>query len=367
MRMQVIFTIATLCCCLAMQDLHGAPTTAEELISPALIDRAGWTWNWQVKLPLRANETVARMMVYDDYVYILTDSNLLFCLERTTGTMRFLLPLSTRTLPISGPMYREKKLWFLVGNEMIVVDPWAGTIAEKHVFAQIGNVYEAGLAMNDTYIYITDSDRRLHAFARDGYWRAFTATADNDSPIISLSAAGERVLFATQAGNVVAMTDDGPIKLWQFDTTGTIRSELVVQGEMGYIGSHDAKLYKFEVRNGRPAWPKPFHAGDRLTTPVVLGRKLVYLSAGTMGVYGIDQESGQAVWQVPEGVSVLTETPTQSFVMSRPGTLKVMDNSTGLEIYSVNFSQVKRFAVMMSEPRLYVADKDGRVAAITVR
>lgn len=367
MKHYIIIVMAACCLSTTLQASQDAKAISEELVSPVLIDRAGWTWNWQVKLPLRAGEAIDRMFVFDDYLYVLTDTNLLFCLERTAGVMRFVLPLSSRHLPVCSPVYRENKLWFLVGNEMVVVDPWAGTIVEKHGFSQIGNTFECGLALNDTYIYITGSDRRLHAFARDGFVRLFTATADNDSPIISLSATNERVLFATQAGNIVAMLANEPLKAWQFDTTGSIQSELVVRDQMAYIGSRDAKLYKLDTRSGRLAWPTPFHAGERLTKPVVLGRELVYLPAGTLGVYGIDQNSGQAVWQLRDGISVLTETATQAFVLSRPGILNVMDNTTGRELYSVNFSHVKRFAVMIDEPLLYVADKDGRVAAITVR
>ena len=367
MKMNIIMAFAAVCVSAAAMGAASSNAASAELISPSLIDRAGWTWNWQVKLPVRAGETVERMYVFEDYLYVLTDSNLLFCLDRATGTTRFLTPLSATRLPVCDPIYQEKKLWFLVGNMMVVVDPWAGAISEKHKFSQIGHSVECGLSLNDSFIYITGSDRRLYAFTRDGYWRMFTATADNDSAIVSLSASDEMVLFATQAGNIVAMSESEPVKLWQFDTTGTIRSDLVTVGEMAYIGSQDAKLYKLNTRTGRLAWPTPFYAGDRLSKPVVLGQKLVYLPAGAMGVYGIDQESGQAVWQAPDGIGVLTETAAQAFVLSRPGVLNVMDNTTGKQVYSVNFSQVTRFAAKMDEPRLYVADDIGRVAAITVR
>ena len=344
-----------------------SPTSAEELVSPELINRAGWTWNWQTKLPVRTGEAVDQMMVFDDYLYVLTDTNVLFCLDRMNGAMRFVLPLSSRRLPVCSPIYRENKLWFMVGNEMVVVDPWAGTIAERHRFAQIGNTVECGLAMNDSYIYLSGSDNRLHAFSRDGYWRAFMATADDDAPIVSVETTTERVLFAARSGSVVSMVYNQSLKDWQFDTTGSIQAEMVVRDGMVYVGSRDAKLYKLDARTGRSAWTSPFYAGERLNASVVLGRTVVYLPTGTMGVYGIDQTSGQAIWQAPDGIGVLTETATQAFVLSRPGVLNVMDNTTGRELYSVNFSQVKRFAVMMDEPRLYVADKDGRVAAITVR
>lgn len=368
MRTVAIIGAAMVCWLAAVQGVWAAvPAVADELISPALIDRAGWTWNWQTHLPVRANEAVDRMMVFDDNLYVLTDSNVLFCVDRTTGTMRFMLSLSSRDLPVCSPIYRENKLWFLVGSEMVVVDPWAGTIAERQSFARIGNTFECGLAMNDDYIYISGSDNRLHAFSRDGYWRAFMATADDDAPIVSLAATNEQVLFAVRSGSVVAMAYNRPLKVWQFDTTGSIQAELVERDGMVYIGSRDAKLYKLNARRGRSAWAMPFYAGERLNTPVVLGRSVVYLPAGTMGVYGIDQTSGQAVWHAPDGIGVLTETATQAFVLSRPGVLNVMDNTTGRELYRVNFSQVKRFAAMMDEPRLYVADKAGRVAAITVK
>jgi outer membrane protein assembly factor BamB len=338
-----------------------------ELVSPSLVSRAGWTWDWQIKLPVRSHETLNRMYVFDEYLYALTDTNMLFCMDRKTGAMRFVTSLSSNKLPVCPPAYFENKLWFLVGNEMVTVDPWAGSIVEKHSFAQIGNTFECGLAINENYIYITGSDRRLHAFSRDGYWRAFTATADNDSPIISLWASEDIVLFATEAGNIVSMSHDQALKIWQFDATGTIRSGLMISQGAAYIGSEDTKLYKLDLRSGRSAWTKPFSAGARLRNPVTFGKTLVYLPAGPMGVYGIDQNSGQAIWHVSDGIGILTETDKQSFVMSRPGILKVMDNKTGRQAYSVNFNQVTQFTAMMDEPKLYIADNSGRVASITVR
>ena len=142
MKMNIIMAFAAVCVSAAAMGAASSNAASAELISPSLIDRAGWTWNWQVKLPVRAGETVERMYVFEDYLYVLTDSNLLFCLDRATGTTRFLTPLSATRLPVCDPIYQEKKLWFLVGNMMVVVDPWAGAISEKHKFSQIGHSVE---------------------------------------------------------------------------------------------------------------------------------------------------------------------------------------------------------------------------------
>lgn len=344
-----------------------AQPASTELVAPSLVDRAGWTSDWQLKLPIRGDEAVDRMFVFDQYLYVLTDSAMLFCVDRAAGSVRFVMPLTSRRLPVCPPDYVEKKLWFLVGNEVVAVDPWSGTISERHSFDYIGNAFECGLAINESYVYITGSDRRLHTFSRDGYWQVFTATADNDAPIISVASVNGKVVFATMSGSVVAMDVKSPTKLWQFDTTGAIRSELVADGDAVYIGSEDAKLYKLDAETGRVAWSTPFKAGAMLRESVTVGKTIVYLPAGTEGVYGLDRQSGKAVWQVQEGVSVLTETASHAFVFRRPGILDVMDNTTGRKVYSVNVSQVSRFAVMTAEPKLYLADKTGRVASITVR
>lgn len=366
MKISAVVAVAILVCAVAPAAQTSAVPTSE-LISPALIDRAGWSMDWQIRLPVKTGETIDRMFVFDAYLYVLTDTNVLFCVNRDAGTVRFVTLLSSKTLPVCDPVYFENKLWFMMGNELIVVDPWAGTISERHNFAHIGNIYDCGLAVSDGYVYITGSDRRLHAFSRDGYWRAFSATADDDSAIVSLAALDDRVLFSTRAGSVISMAPTQAAKQWQFDATGSFFAELVVSDGLAYIGSHDAKLYALDVSTGRLAWPAPFHAGDRLRDAVVVGRQLVYLPAGRMGVYGVNKHTGQAAWQVPDGVAVLTETAAHSFVFSRPGLLNVMDNTTGRRLYSVNFSRVQRFASTMDEPKLYVADKAGRVAAVSVQ
>ncbi len=367
MKIRAIIVIAAICAgSLAGADRQTATPTSD-LIGPALIDRAGWSMDWQIQLPLRAGETVDRMMVFDAYLYVLTDTNVLFCVDRGAGGMRFVTRLGSPRLPVCDPVYRDDRLWFMVGSEMVVVDPWAGSIAQRHRFAYIGHTYDCAVSMNDDHIYITGTDHRLHAFSREGYWRAFTASADDDAAIVSLSAMQDRVLFATRSGDVVAIAPNRPIKQWQFSATGPFEADIVISDGMAYLGSHDAKLYKLDIDTGRLAWASPFHAGDRIREPVVLGRRLVYLPAGSMGVYGIDKETGREIWNVRQGVGVLTETATHSFVFSRPGLLNVMDNTTGRKAYSVNFNRVTRFTAMMDEPKLYVADKSGRVAGVTVR
>jgi signal recognition particle GTPase len=53
-------------------------------------------------------------------------------------------------------------------------------------------------------------------------------------------------------------------------------------------------------------------------------------------------------------------------VFASPGIVKVMDNKTGAELYSVNFSSVQRYAVNTTDAVMYLADTSGRLMSVTV-
>ena len=214
---------------------------------------------------------------------------------------------------------------------------------------------------------MTGSDNRLHAISPDGYWQAFTATADNDSAINSVTATDSIVVFTTFAGNVVGMQPDAPKKIWQYDISGAIRTNLVTDNEFVYIVGMDAKLYKLNIQTGALAWDMPFHAGAPVLDPAVIGNQAIYLYTDLNGLYAVNKNNGKAVWNVPAGRGALCEAGSKAFVYASPGVLDVMDNKTGEALYSVNFNQVQRYAENMIDSVLYVTDEAGRVMSITVQ
>ena len=106
----------------------GEDLSAKELVSRELLEHGGFEMNWQVKLPIKEGEKLGRMFVFDKFLYVLTDKNYLFCIERTSGAGRFELPLAKAGLWIFEPQYYDGKLWFMVGNHLLVVDPKAGAV-----------------------------------------------------------------------------------------------------------------------------------------------------------------------------------------------------------------------------------------------
>lgn len=338
----------------------------DALVPDALIRQAGWERNWQVNLPVKTNEQIDRLFIHDAYLYALTDTNVLFCLDRKTGRTVSATILCAPDLPLCSPIFYEDRLGFIAGNKFHAFDPAAGVIQNAEALEQVGNIFSCGAARNSDYIYIAGSDRRLHAISVDGYWQAFCATADNDAPINSVKANDSVVVFSTQAGNVIGMNPQQAEKYWQFDITGRIEAPLAEDEGYIYVAGRDAKLYKLNRENGRMEWSLPFHAGGPLLEAPVVGQTAVYVHNNLHGLYAVNKADGQAAWNLYEGENTLCEAGDKAFVFARPGVLKVMDNRSGQELYSVNFNQVQRYVINTIDSVMYLSDADGCLMSVTV-
>lgn len=370
MKMRIIAVGLGLLCGLTsiscVSNQNTAVMNTDPLVSPTLIAEAGWTKNWQINLSLQGSGKIDRIGVLGPDLYVMTNQNIFYLINRQTGLVRYSRRLSTAQLPVQRPFLYDEKLWFLVGNELLVFDPKVGSLTTETRFKQFAVSSNYAFSRNTKNLYVGGADNRLHVLNTDGYWRQFSATADNDSAIVSIQATDQVVVFATQAGNVVGMHPDKAEKLWQYDTTGRIRGQLVQDGSDIYVGSYDSKLYRINLNSGRLLWNKPFHSGAPIRDSFVVGKNLVYLYSGINGVYGVKKDTGEAVWQVPSGRTLLAETTDKAFVYVEPGLLKVMDNTNGEELYSMNLSEVQLYAVNTTDPVMYIADKTGRLMSISV-
>ncbi len=350
----------------ARSEPTDAARTALEglLVSPELLERAALEMCWQVNLPLKKPEQIDRMYVFEKYVYVLTNRNYLYCIDKEKKAVRFGLELAIRGIPICEPLYHEGDLWFLVGNELRIVSPKTGTIEKRKHLRMLGRGAVGTMVRNKKYLYMLSNDKRLHSVVIDGFWQEFMVAAPDGSRINSLVADDKFLVFTTEAGNVVSIYPNQARRRWQYDVVGEIAAPLVRQDEWLYVSTTNTKLYKINIKNGRTEWDDAFHAGAALKKPPMLGAKVLYQSADDKGVYAIDKETGRMVWQVPRGVDVMVEVGPRAYVFARPGVLVVMDNAKASQLYSVNFANVKKYAVNTVDKALYVADLNGRVMCI---
>jgi outer membrane protein assembly factor BamB len=335
----------------------------DDLVRPDLLSQAGLQSAWQIQLPLKPLEQVERLNVFGDYLYVLTDRNFFFCIDRNTGAVHTLLQIATAGLPVLPPLYFEKNSAFLVGQELKIFNPVTGQITRTMKLSQMDGS-RGGIAQNSTFLYICGSDNRLYAFTADEGISAFTVTADNDSAIYSVLATDEMVWFGTVAGNIVAISPASPQKIWQRNLSGKMTVPLILDGGFIYAAGLDTKLYKFDATRGTPVWEIPFLAGGPIRDPLILGKTCVYVYTVNTGLHAVDKQTEKEVWPpLSQGCAVLAEKGNLAYVYVQPGILSVMDNAAGKEVLSVNIAGVDRYAMNMTDSKVYLADKKGRVLA----
>lgn len=356
-RITVFAAVLAACsCCFAIDQ--------GPLVDSSILDQAGLQLRWQTYVPVKPAEQIDSLYVFGKYLYAITDSNYLFCVNRENGSVRFLLRIASPGLPVWKPFFYEEKLWFMVGNELLVLDPFSGAIKTTQRFDNIGRSNISRIGRNSTHLFIAGSERRLNAINLDGFWREFQVTADDDSIINSLVVNDNRLIFATDTGSVVCITADGPQKLWQYDIIGSIQAPLVRDEQAVYVSTLSTKVYKLDVATGKPLWNDSFNTAAPLYSSLNIGEEVLYQPAGEMGLYAIDKEKGSRRWHLENGVGLVSESGSRAYVMTKPAILVVMDNSKNEAIYKLNFAQVTDFAYNGFDEMIYVSDEQGRIAAI---
>ena len=340
-------------------------TTSTILISQKLLDDVDLKTSWQIDLPFKKKENIDRMFIFDDYLYVLTDNNYIFCINRKKGKTRFGLQLAAKGLPICDPSYYDSKLIFMIGNRMRVLDSEKGVIAKSKYFKRIGTKAVCSAVRNAEHIFVAGVNKRLHAFTADEHLLDFPVTADNDSMINSIIADDEVVVFSTRPGNVMCFVPAEKKRKWQSNIADGIVAPLVRDGISLYVSSIDSKLHKLSIINGHSAWKAPFQAGQPLQKSAQVGKNIVYQHAGSKGLYAISKADGKMVWQQEEGQALLAEVGRLAYIFVKPALLVIRDNITGKKLYSVNFADISDYAVNTKDRAIYVANGDGRVMSIT--
>jgi outer membrane protein assembly factor BamB len=359
----IVFFIGT--CVGVAGSVWAQETTAEAMVvSPSLLKQADLQAGWQINLPLEKKERIEQMFVFANYLYVLTDQNYLFCIDRAKGEIRFYLQFVESGLKVHKPQYYDGKLLFTVGTRLLVLDPAAGAVKELKRLVNIGRGAVCGAQRNAEHIFVAGMDKRLHAIVADEHYQEFAVTADNDELINSIVVDDEFVVFTTPVGNIVMTSAQKAKKYWQRDIPGRISAPIARDGRWLYVGSENTKLYKLDITSGHSGWDAAFQAGAQLIDSVTVGRWAVYQYAGINGLYAIAKDSGRMLWQVSEGVGLLAEKDETAYVLE-PGVLAVMDNSTGKRLYTVNFADVSRYATNTTDSMIYVSDDRGRVISIS--
>jgi outer membrane protein assembly factor BamB len=345
------------------KESHNPPSGgSSSMISPALLDHASLKAVWEQKLPLKKGEKFVSVTLLGDRLYLRSDQNYMWSLDRAKGDVVFSRSIALPGIPVLGLVSYENSLISVIGNKLVELDVNSGK--EQRV-SDLDLSIVAPPARNSQFFYIGAADRRLHVLRVKDLVQTFPVTADNDSLITTIAADESVVAFGTDAGNLVGMTPDAPTRLWQFKATEAVAGPVIRDGDSFYFASTDTNVYRVDVTNAAAAtlaWR--YQSEAILDRPPRVTKDFVYQYAVGRGLTAITKQTGKAAWSLPEGVDLLAEAGNKAYVITKTRTLAVMDNAAGKKLFAMNLAPVTDHAANTTDAQIYIADETGRVACL---
>ena len=314
---------------------------------------------WQFNLPMGERESLDQLFLCGNRLCALSSRNFLSCINRADGNVMFANSIASAGLPVADFEYYKGELITIVGDKLVELSADFGSekTATNITFGAVCPVVR-----NDSFFYIAGADKRIHVLKADNKVKVFEVAADNGSSITSVLAEENFVVFTTEAGNVIRIAPDKSVKVWQFNAPAAIIGPVVHDTNSLYFACRDTCVYRLELSSGDILWK--YQTQGILDAAPQLGGKLVYQCVPDMGLAAIDKTTGKFVWQVKDGVGLLSESGDKTFVITKGGLLAAMDNVKAKQLYSVYLGLPVKYATNTADAKIYIADAEGRIACL---
>ncbi|MCK9248771.1 MAG: PQQ-like beta-propeller repeat protein [Solirubrobacteraceae bacterium] len=163
-------------------------------------------------------------------------------------------------------------------------------------------------------------------------WQRRLASRTESSPLL----AGDKLIFGTEGGDVLAMSPRTGRVLWRYRAGAPVKAAVARRDGLLYVGDYDGRMHAFTLSKGRRRWVTNLGAGRLYSTPAVAyGR--VYVGGVGGAVVAVGARSGRVAWRrradgyvysAPAVAPVAGRGPTV-FIGSYGGKLYALDARTG--------------------------------------
>lgn len=337
----------------------GAGGMSARLVSPELLDAGNLQAIWENKLPIQNGESLERLFIIDGRIYALSSKNYMVALNKEKGNVIFSKEIAPAGFPVIGLELYGQELFSVTGNNLVEINTEFGA-ERSSLRLKYGVACPA--VRNKSYFYVAGSDKRVHVLQADNKVQIYEVAAESDSAITSLIASDDFIVFATEAGDVISVLAGQAKKIWNFNAADGIAGPIIRDGKWLFVSSEDTNVYKLNILTGQLIWK--YQTGGILERGPVVTANAVYQHARGEGLTAIDKEKGESIWVMEEGVDLLAEADGKAYVITSVGTLVVMDNVKKKRVYTMNISDVTRYAVNVKDSNIYIGDDLGRIACL---
>lgn len=335
------------------------PPVPEHLFSPKQLAGSGLEILWQNELPIKQGESLDKLIIFGDKICVMSNRNFLTALNRNDGQVIFSRVLGESGFPIVGLSGCEGLIFATENRRLVEMNSQTGADVRVTVMEFTA---ACPAVRNSGYFYVAGTDRRIRAFHAADMVKLFEVAAPDNSPITAIVADEQFVIFTTDTGRCISFDANAPKYLWQFNAEGGIAPPAVKNDDSVFFASRDTYVYKFADAEGKFIWKCPM--GAILEKGPDVAAKCVYQYARGRGLAAIDRKSGKILWRLPEGVSLVAETADKAYLASSVDGIITMDLSKDPKPSGTSLPGVSRYAVNVTDSKIYVADGMGRVACL---
>lgn len=242
-----------------------------------------------------------------------------------------------------------------------------------------GYFYAVDVAGKQKWRFQTDGERRYAGRHLHGIDPAAEIQPDPfDFYLSSPTVVDGTVYFGSGDSNVYALDAANGLQKWKFQTGDVVHSSPAVANGVLYVGSWDTYFYAIDIATGREKWR--FRTGDDpkihnqigIQSSPLIANGTVYFGCRDSNLYAVDAQSGEKKWVFKNKGSWVIGSPVLKdgrlyFTTSDSGLFRVVDATTGNEIYSLKFLWPLFSSAAIAGNTLYVGSEEGKLLAVDLK
>jgi outer membrane protein assembly factor BamB len=357
--------------CAGCASTKQAQPAAAQLVHHTDLQSAAFQTHWEAQLPLRGGDTVDRLFLRDDNLYITTDLGEIYTLKADVGLLRWTRSLTKPDFTIYPPQQlqtssRDGHVVIATTEDLWLFDRYSGEQIRR---SPVPFPPAVGVVGDSTSLYGGGSNGYLYCYQwvnRFGFepvelWRLATGAKVTTTPVLRNGV----LYFGTQKGHVVSCSALDKAYGWSVRLEDGVVGDLAVDAGRVYAASSDRSLYGIHRGTGSIVWrarfPKPLEEG-----PVLKGAML-YQRCADLGLSAVDARDGMIQWTHPDAVAFLAESQGEVAMLRRGGGVDVVDAATGEIVRSIDTGPVRAAAVNTDDDALYLGYSDGRLVSLRMK
>jgi outer membrane protein assembly factor BamB len=340
---------------------------------PTAVPSNSFVRQWANGLKLNAKDSVDRMYLRENTLYVYTAANEVYALGRTGGDLKYIATPAVSGGLLRPPLELDDKVIYPSGSTIDVFNNRGRqlrtielTKSVRSSATGIGNIMYIALdhAAGTGVMAQIDVAKSYHVTN----WELMTYGAIDATPILF----DKTIYCASEDGRIYAVSDERG-QVWSlennagyFQTQGKFVSDITVDDFGIFASNTDSKLYCLDRGNGHIKWQ--YYAGVPLKTAPAVTATMVYQYVEGMGIVAIDKANGTfnraPKWVMKTATQLLSEDQQYAYLRRRDGRLVAVDKASGQIAFVSNKHPFDVLVTNTKDATIYGATKNGMVWAV---